>query len=59
MGTSLQGPSPDGRAAAAWCAPPAYALSLQRRSAQGRNQCPAVKRRKEVIRGEAGEGATF
>lgn len=50
VGTSLQGPSPSGKAAAGWCAPPVYVLSLQRHSAQDRNQCPAVKRR-EVNKG--------
>lgn len=55
-GTSLQGPCPGGRAVAKCCAPPANVLSLQRRSAQDRNQCPAVKRRKQVIKHEAGEG---
>lgn len=44
-GTSLQGPSPGGKAVAETCVPPAYVLSLWRRSAQDRNQCPAVKRR--------------
>lgn len=58
-GTSLQGPCPGGRAVAKSCAPPANVLSLQRHSVQDRNRCPAAKRRKQVIKHEAGEGVKF